>query len=36
MNKIFKGIYNAIDKYVIVPISRIVFNVHILSFYYPN
>ena len=27
MNKMFKGIYNIIDKLIVVPISRIVFNI---------
>jgi len=27
MNKIFKAIYNAVDKVIIVPISRVVFNI---------
>ncbi|MBQ6841351.1 MAG: hypothetical protein IJO63_04475 [Bacilli bacterium] len=30
MRKFFKGIYNAIDKFIIVPISRVVFNVQSL------
>ena len=27
MNKLFKGLYNILDKFIIVPISRLVFNI---------